>query len=125
MFLVRVVASLRSPLELALYLGYSSFQSQKQNLQGGVQARLISVASVNVPVLEVPPVIFAFPLTSLLELLELDFVLIAFFNFWALIRYNCWDSIQADSFISTTLSGTAHNQAHGHFEEAKLEKITL
>ena len=58
-------ASLRSPLELALYR------------QGGVQAHLISVASVNVPVLVVPPVFFAFPLTSPLELLGLDFVLFA------------------------------------------------
>ena len=77
MFLPRLVASLQSPLELALYLGYSSFQSQKQNRQGEVQADLISVASVNIPVLVVLPVVFAFPLTSPLELLGLDFVLFA------------------------------------------------
>ena len=69
-----LVASLLSPLELALPLKYSSFQSQKQSRQGGLQARLISVASVNVLVLEIPPVVFAFPSTSPLKLLGLHFV---------------------------------------------------
>ena len=73
MLLACLVASLLSPLELALALKYSSFQSQKQSRQGGLQARLISVASVNVLVLAIPPVVFAFS-TSPLELLGLHFV---------------------------------------------------
>ena len=77
MLLARLVASLPSALKLALPLKYSSFQSQqsqKQSRQGELQACLISVASVNVPVLAVPPVIFAFPSTSPLKLLGLHFV---------------------------------------------------
>lgn len=45
-----------------------------------------------------------------------------FFNFWALICYNSWNSIQSDSLISTSLSGTPNNQAHGHFEAAEFKK---
>ena len=66
MFLARLVASLLSPLELALPLNYSSFQSQqsqKQSRLWGLQAPLISVASVNVPVVAIPSVILAFPST--------------------------------------------------------------
>lgn len=77
MFLARLVASLLSPLELALPLKYSSFQSQqsqKQSGQGGLQARLLSVVLVNVPVLAIPAVVFAFPSTSLLKLLGIHFV---------------------------------------------------
>ena len=77
MILARLVASLLSPLELALPLKYSSFQSQQsqqQSRQGGLQARLLSIASVNIPVLAIPPVVFAFPSTSLLKLLGLHFV---------------------------------------------------
>ena len=180
MFLVRQVASLRSPLELPLNLGYSKLRSQKQNRQGEFQAHLISVASVNVLVLAVPPVFFAFPWTSPLEPLGLDFVLSAWpichglnpvnimtipqrscssrmemlvtnsiavqnfserssrliaeihnrcrsilFKFWALICHNSWNSIQSDTLISTSLSGTANNQAHRHFEAVELEKIAF
>ena len=76
MLLARLVAILLCPLVLALPVKYSSFQSQqsqKQSLQGALQARLISVASVNVLVLAVLPVVFAFSSTSPLELL--DFIL--------------------------------------------------
>ena len=52
--------------------GYTEILPQSQ--QGGLQARLISVASANVPVLAVPPVVFAFPSTLPLELLGLHFV---------------------------------------------------
>ena len=77
MLLARLVASLLSSLELTLPLKYSSFQSQqsqKQSRQGGLQALLISVASVNVLVLAIPPVVFAFRSTSPPELLGLHFV---------------------------------------------------
>ena len=63
MLLARLVASLLSPLELALPLKYSSFQSQqsqKQSRQWGLQAPLISVASVNVPVVAIPSVVWPF-----------------------------------------------------------------
>ena len=53
MFLARLVANVRSPLELALYLWYSIYR------QGGVQVHLISVASLNFPVLAVMPVSFS------------------------------------------------------------------
>ena len=177
------------PLELALLLKYSSFQSQqyqKQSQQGGLQARLISVASANVPVLAVPPVAFAFPSTSPLELLGLHFVTLRFTDLpWPKLRvgtqsilcrshkgaavpeWNCWSqtlslfkifSVRSSRLIAeihrrlrsmlssstsgprfvttagtrhkrtplyspTAFSRTSHNQAHWHFEEAKLEKI--
>ena len=61
MFFADQVASLEAPLELGLNLGYLNFRSRTQNRQGGFQAHLTSVASVNVLVLGVLPVIFAFP----------------------------------------------------------------
>ena len=74
-FLTHQIASLQSPLELVLNLGYSNFRSRTQNRQWGFQVHLTSAASVNFLVLAVPPVVFAFPWTSLLELLVLHFVL--------------------------------------------------
>ena len=72
------VASLQSPLELVLNLAMGSpatFDLGRKNRQALFQAQLTSVASVNVLVLAVPPVVFAFTWTSLLEHLVLHFVL--------------------------------------------------
>ena len=77
MFLACQVASLQSPLELLVNLGYSNYRSQKQTQRGKFLALLISVASVNVLVVAVQPAIFAFPWTSPLKPLVLDFVLSA------------------------------------------------
>ena len=63
-----LLISLQSHRVLVLSLGYSKFRSRTQNPQEGFQAHLTSVASANVLVLAVPPVVFAFPWTSLLEL---------------------------------------------------------
>ena len=46
-------------------------------------------------------------------------------GFWALICNNSWNSIQSDSLTSTSLSRTANDQAHRHFEAAELEKIAF
>ena len=43
-----------------------------------------------------------------------------FLNFWALICNNSGNSIQSDSLTSTSLSRTANDQAHRHFEAAEL-----
>ena len=41
------------------------------------------------------------------------------------LSLNSWNSIQLDTLISTSLSRTANNRAHEHFEEAELEKIAF